>query len=265
MIRFLQAWANFIGSLILILIFGFVAYGLWGLYQHVMQRVNLEKEVGQLREELKIQSEENKALRSKNQELMREVERLRLANRLLKVDTRLAILDVLRQEGSPTEQNLRTTVVFQEVDSTGRPIAPRHQFTIDGDVLYIDAWVAKFQDQFVELGDEFRGGSICLFRRLFGENQKPSEGLVLDLEGDSPGAYREGREVSEFEREIWANFWKLANDPAQAEKRGLRAVHGEAVYMKLVPGTRYRIQLRSSDGLTILPEGEVISIGERAG
>ena len=46
----------------------------------------------------------------------------------------------------------------------------------------------------------------------------------------------------------------LANNPAMAQKVGVRAAHGEAPYQKLVPGKRYKVLLRASGGLTFVPE-----------
>jgi hypothetical protein len=60
--------------------------------------------------------------------------------------------------------------------------------------------------------------------------------------------------MSPVERDIWANFWEYANDPAKAKKAGVRAVHGEAPSIRLEPGKRYRVELRSSAGLSIVPE-----------
>ncbi len=59
--------------------------------------------------------------------------------------------------------------------------------------------------------------------------------------------------MTEFEKEIWDNFWTIANDPGLAEKKGIRAAHGEAVSMKAEKGKSYRIVLRASDGLSIVP------------
>jgi hypothetical protein len=117
-------------------------------------------------------------------------------------------------------------------------------------VVYVDSWVAKFADDYVEMGDPLRSTSICLFRRLFGEAQNPSDGFVLDPVGSRPTAYRNGGKMSDLEREIWSKFWEYANDPALAEEVGIRAIHGEAPYTKLVPGKRYKVNLRSSDGLS---------------
>ena len=61
-------------------------------------------------------------------------------------------------------------------------------------------------------------------------------------------------ELSELEREIWGKFWEYANDPVKAEKVGVRAAHGEAPYIKLMPGKRYKVTLRASGGLSLIPE-----------
>ncbi|MCS7238839.1 MAG: hypothetical protein NZ899_11305 [Thermoguttaceae bacterium] len=258
MFRFLQGLANLVGSLLTLLVVALLGYGAWTLYQRYAEGPLLREQVNKLAQQLEEKTRELEDLRQENLKLTRELEKLRLANRLLKVDNRVAIIDVLGQKGSAEEDTLETTFAFQEVDSDGRPISPRYQWSIKGDILYVDAWVAKFQDEFVELGDAVRGGSIYLFRRLFGEHQEPAQGFKLDPEGDLPTVYRSGKEISDFEKEIWANFWKLANDPKLAAEKGLRAIHGEAPYVKLIPGKRYRVQLRASDGLSIVPEGEII-------
>ena len=121
-------------------------------------------------------------------------------------------------------------------------------------MVYVDAWIVKFDDRLVETGDADHPASVCLFRRVFGESQQPKEGFVLDPVGSSPMAYRAGREMTDFEREIWARFWDYANDSSLASQHGIRAAHGEAPFMKLTPGKQYRVTLRSSGGLTIIPE-----------
>ncbi len=257
MIRLIEAFARLIGWLVTLALLAFIGWLGWNIYQGAFTTAHLQAKIKEL-------ETTNEELQKENKELKREIERLRVANRLLKVDTRVAILDVIEKTQSPQTGAVRTTFVFREVDSTGRPITPERKFTINGDILYVDAWVAKFQDEFVELGDPIRGSTIYLFRRLFGEDQRPSEGFVLDEEGSLPLAYRSQGEVSEFEKEIWEKFWFLANNPEEAARKGLRAVHGEAVYMKLEEGKRYRIQLRASDGLSIVPDGEILLPGRRA-
>jgi hypothetical protein len=72
--------------------------------------------------------------------------------------------------------------------------------------------------------------------------------------GSAPRAYARGGQVSNFERKIWDDFWVIANDPSRAEALGIRAAHGQAVSMKVQEGKSYRVELRASDGLSIVPD-----------
>jgi hypothetical protein len=183
----------------------------------------------------------------------REIQNLSLAVRLLKVDRRLAEVKVLDQttdaDGKP-----RTTLEFVEVNDAGEPLDSPRKITIDGDVVYIDAWVVKYDDKLVESGNPLGSTSICLFRRLFGENQKPVEGFQLDKVGAEPVVYRHGEQVSQDEQKIWAQFWDYANNPDLAESAGVRAAHGEAPSIKLREGKLYKVELRASGGLSIVAE-----------
>jgi hypothetical protein len=183
-----------------------------------------------------------------------EIVRLNAVVKLLKVDHRVAQIIVLDQGPTQDKNAVSTRIRFAEVDAAGSPIGEPQEFTIKGDVAYVDAWVVKFKDEFVEKADALRGTSICIFRRLFGEHQAPEDGFSLDPVGSRPAAYSHGHEMTELEREIWSTFWDIANDPNQADKLGVRAAHGEAPSIKLVKGRKYKIDLRASGGLTITPE-----------
>jgi hypothetical protein len=184
----------------------------------------------------------------------REIQQLQTALRLLKVDHRVAVIDVLKQTGSKESKDLRTQFAFTELDAKGNPLDKARAFTVDGDLAYIDSLVVKFTDEAVETADPLRSTSLCLFRRVFGENQKPADGFALDAVGAQPARYRDGREPPEFEKELWRKFWDYASNPEEARKKGIRAAHGEAPFQKLVPGKRYRVLLRSSGGLTFEPD-----------
>jgi len=213
-----------------------------------------ELEVKRLGDELTESHQQIDRLELELEAKQREIERLSTAVRLLKVDHRVAQIDVLSQEGSAQNGDLVTRFSFVEVDGAGKPLEEPRTFSIKGDLVYVDSWVVKFTDDYVEMGDPLRSTSICLFRRLFGETQKPSEGFVLDAVGSQPAAYRNGGRMSELEQEIWSKFWEYANDPAKAHKVGVRAAHGEAPFQKLVPGKRYKVILRASGGLSFIPE-----------
>ena len=200
---------------------------------------------------------------AKNQELTqlgedleakrKEVQRLETALKLLKVEHRIGRIEVVSQEGSRQTEDLATQFSFVEVDRQGNPMDEPRRFSIAGDVVYLDAWVIKFTDDYVERGDLLRSTSVCMFRRIFGEAQRPVDGFELDPVGAQPTAYRTG-EPSEFEQELWSEFWSYANDPEKAKTKGVRAMHGEAPSIKLMPGKSYRVQLRASGGLSVVPE-----------
>ncbi len=181
------------------------------------------------------------------------IEQLNLSMSLLKVDQRIAEITVIRQEQDATGI-LQTEFTFQEVDTDGRSLDVPRSFQIAGDLLYVDFWVIKFEDKFVEMADLDRASSICLFRRLFGEFQEPHDGFTLDQVGMRPLAYG-SRRPTEFERQLWQEFWTIANNRPRALELGIRAAHGEAVSARLQPGQKYRVQLRASGGLSIVPCG----------
>ena len=121
-------------------------------------------------------------------------------------------------------------------------------------MIYVDAWVIKYEDRFVESGDPLRSMSVCIFRRIFGESQEPRAGFVIDSVGSTPAAYRTGGTMTDSEREIWSKFWEYANNPVLAGRAGIRAAHGEAPSIKLMLRKRYRILLRASAGLENVTE-----------
>lgn len=183
------------------------------------------------------------------------VEELELSLWLLKVDHRLARVTVLDQGPSPdAPERFTTRVRFQEMDETGEPAGPAREITIDGKVLYVEGLVIKFSDEYVEGGDALRGSSVALFKRVFSENQAPNEGVQLDQPRTHPLPHRGDQLPDPFYDDLWGRFWDYANDPELAASKGVRAIHGEAPSIELREGKTYRIELRSSGGLSIKVE-----------
>jgi len=251
MLRFLSTLTQFMISVLVLALVALVGVGGWFGYRAYDARQRAAEAIQQ-----KLADQEAQIARLENDLAARlaQIESLETANRLLKVDHRIAQLDVLSQQGTAEAGDLVTRVAFVEVDEHGKPLDRARVFNVAGDVVYIDAWVVKFSDEYVEQGDALRSTSICLFRRLFGESQQPKDGFELDPVGARPAAYGLGKEVSPMEKDLWSRFWQYANDPATARKAGVRAAHGEAPSIKLMPGRRYKILLRASGGLTIAAE-----------
>jgi hypothetical protein len=188
-------------------------------------------------------------------EKQRAIEALEFAKSLLEVSHRVARIEVLAQQAPPEAlERVRTTVRFTELGPDGASLAPGQELTIEGKTLYVESLVIQFEDRYVEQGDALRGTSLCFFKRLFGENQSPSEGPPLDAAGQQPLAYGGDTTLDPVHRALWQRFWDYANDPALAREVGVRALQGEAPFIEARPGKTYRLDLRASGGLVIQAE-----------
>lgn len=186
-------------------------------------------------------------LELENQSLQKRIEFLRERERVARVH----VLEQIADSAAPGGK--QTTIRFEELNSDGAPLGAPREFTIDGDLLYVDAQVIKFEDAFLEEHELERGTTLLLFRRLFGEFQAPAEGFALDTLPRPPRGYSAEEGTDAFAAELWDNFWEYANRPEVLERTGVRAMHGEAPYIRLEKGRSYQVELRSSDGLTIRP------------
>jgi hypothetical protein len=263
---------SLIRTMLAVVIVGGVVFAGWYGYSYVTgqrddraeQAVRLakyERELTEANEQLnRVKSEldaklvEIEGLHEDIKEKEKEIERLDTALRLIKVTHRVARLSVIDQGPDNDTGELYSTVEFVELDEQGTPIGEPRQFRVKGDVVYIDTWLVKFEDKYIEQADLERSTSLVLFRRLFGEEQEPSEGYSLDAVGEQPQVYSSGGEMSEFEQKIWNDFWNIANNPQTAAELGIRAAHGDAPPIKLKKGLVYKILLRASDGLSIIPD-----------
>jgi uncharacterized coiled-coil protein SlyX len=269
--KFMQSVAilnSAVRTLIGLVVMGAVALGGWFGYSTYYEKdLAIEKASSELalaRTDLErknaLLEEKEKTIDSLNVEVQQkqhEIERLDIAMRLLKVDHRVARLSVIDQAADSESGQLVSLVEFQELNDEGMPIGSPKQFRIPGDLIYVDAWVVKFDDKYVEEAEIDRNSSLVLFRRIFGEHQKPLEGFSLDEAGERPTVYGRGDKMSELEKKIWGDFWNVASDEKKQAELGIRAAHGEAPSVKVQKGKSYRLEIRSSAGLTITNEGEI--------
>jgi outer membrane murein-binding lipoprotein Lpp len=185
--------------------------------------------------------------------LNQEVEKLETSVALLKVRRRVARLTAIDQKKDEATGKLRSLVEFVELNDEGNPLETPRQFEIPGDEVYVDGWLVKFDDEYVESADLERGTSLLLFKRLFGNDQKPDDGYPLDQHGAAPKAYARGGKMSDFEKGIFDDFWSIANDKTKAEEKGIRAIHGLAGYIKVQPGQKYTVELGSTGDVSVIP------------
>jgi hypothetical protein len=188
--------------------------------------------------------------------LEQDKQRLEAYLKILKHIDRRARVEVLRQ-AKDQHGDLQSTIRFTEIDDTGKPVSASREITLPGQEVYFDTLVIKFDDHFVEQGDPVKGRALMLFRRVFSSTMRAEDGFVIDREGQAPEVYAEGQDLSGFEKDLWKRFWELANNEQLAREHGVRAIHGDAPYMRLEPERVYEVSLRSTGEVIITPGSQL--------
>ncbi len=253
--------------LLTVLIAGLVAAGYWGFLEYSKRDRLLAAQEAEIRSASAKLSSLQANLDRKQLEiesLQQHVEKLQTSMHLLKTDQRLARINVLSIQRNDKGRAIASELEFVELSPHGDNLSAPKKFKLPGDVIYIDNWIVKFDDSYTEKGDVERGTSLCLFRRIFSEEQSPNEGFSLDEVGMRPQAYARGGRLSDFETKLWSEFWEFSNDAKKASDMGIRAANGEAVSVKVREGKSYAISLRASDGLSIKPIADESNAGTRA-
>lgn len=164
---------------------------------------------------------------------------------------RVAHIQVLDQQVAPDGEVLWTDLLFIELDDDGSELA-HQQFTLPGDVLFVDAWSVKFHHEDVADGHPLRGQTLVLLRRLYSDRMAPIDGYPIDVPGAIPPGYATS-EHGEFEKLVWEHFWELAMDPAAAAAMGVRVAQGEAVYKPVRAGRVYELIVDAAGGMSLTP------------
>ncbi len=253
---------------LLALIIGALGYAGWFTYSNYIgpshkakkALADLEQATADLNE-LKVAYDSQQVKLSETKEELKvtkiQKERLETSLKLLKVDRRLANLSVTKV-GKNEEDQPYFDVSFVEVDSYGEPVTPPREFRLKGDTVHVDCLVCKFEDQYVEQEDELRNASLCIFNKIYGNLDGLDGGYSLDRADESgnvsaPGIYHSGAGMTEFEEQIWGDFWEIANDRERQEELGIRANHGEVTYLKVREGKVYQVEVRASGGMALRP------------
>ncbi len=176
-----------------------------------------------------------------------ENEKLHVSMSLLKIDRRVAQVTVTKK-GIDENGQKYLDVTFSEVDKEGNVIGSSREFTLLGHSFFVDCWLAQFEDQYIEQADPLRGASIFTFKRIYGDDMKPSDGFSLDDFSKPAGIYAQS-EASDFANQIWEDFGNVCNDQTRQNELGIRAVYGQANYVPPVEGQTYEITVRASGGV----------------
>jgi hypothetical protein len=119
------------------------------------------------------------------------------------------------------------------------------QFTVEGDVIHFDALIVSFGDKMVMDG---RQKALYLWRRVYGEDQAPSAGCLIEEPGKEPKRYEALLSRLRLpEREMfWTAIWDLANNPDKLRQYDIKAVYGNVVYTQLRPGLIYVFKISAA-------------------
>jgi hypothetical protein len=166
-------------------------------------------------------------------------------------ESRVAEILVTEQKPDPATGALMTTLLFVEYTKGDQSLPPK-SFTVEGKHAHVDAMVIKFEHDFVTKGDPLRGHSIALFTRIYGDKQPPANAWQIDRSGDVPEIYRDADpRITEFEQNLWRDFWRLAEDESYRKEKGVRVATGQGVWGMFEPGKLYRITLETDGGLNL--------------
>jgi hypothetical protein len=233
---------NSVRTLLILVFLGVFGYVGWlGYAKYVRPGFEAER----MRREMEV-------LQARFEEQGKQLVKTRTALKLVKIDHRRATIKVVDKGLDEATQIPWFDVEFTELSPDGIPISQPRNFRLKGTMLWVDAWVVKFEDKYVEDADELRGGSLCVFKGLWGDlDERDERKLLDDAEADVETAYGPLNNRSDLEKKIWTDFWRIANDPGLQKEMGIRGNHGQVNYLQVEKGTVYEINLRASDGLTI--------------
>ena len=248
-----------IRTMLMVAVAGGVGYGGWFGYNNYVKPSRDAKQALADLASLQTQFEEqNLELVNTRGELVdtrREKEKLETSLKLIKVDRRMANVEVL-EKGEDDDGNAFLEVRFSEIDRDGNVVGAPRDFTLAGDKLFVDCWIVSFEDNYVEQADALRSASLCVFKSIYGDVDGPTGAMSLDQDtvstGQPPGIYNDEAK-NEFEQQIWNDFWSVSNDPQKQKELGIRASYGQANYVLAEEGRTYQVQLRASGGASLKP------------
>jgi len=118
-------------------------------------------------------------------------------------------------------------------------------FVVRGDIIYFDALIVKFTNEYVKDGTE---RALYLWRRIYGETTTPANGDAIEIPGTAPERYYTITESLHLKnRDIfWEAIWELANEPTRLSDYGVQAVFGNAIYTRMQPGKVYIFKISAS-------------------
>jgi hypothetical protein len=181
---------------------------------------------------------------------MQETRMLKKIVERLSADTRAAEVLVTKSELDEKSGEILTTIKFLEYDTQGQPLLPKY-FTFKGNVIQFQSLVIRFADKLVRAGDKLKGKSAFLFMKAFILDGAETQEFEITKAYEIPPGYKISDSKSEFETELWREFWKYALDPQARERAGIKNAQLEAPGTMFLPGSVYTLHIEHDGGLRI--------------
>lgn len=172
------------------------------------------------------------------------------------LQTAIANIGAERQIGyakiiSQTEVDGKTITKLKFVETDKDDMLKRvleKEYEIEGDVIYFDALIVKFDKQLVMDGKE---RALYLWRRVYSDKMRPEDGFAIEAQGDEPKRYAEiCSKLKIRDKELfWKEIWELADDEQSLAEYGISAIYGNVVYRKVRPGLIYVFKISATGNL----------------
>jgi len=172
--------------------------------------------------------------------------------RRLSASRRVAQIDVIDQRPDQRGQAV-SAIVWHEIGRDGVLSDPQ-TVEVVGELMYVEAAVIKFDHDSVAKGDPDKGGTVAVFRRIFGDRQIAA--LAPDLNQATHPTATGNVPDKPFEVRLWDLFWRLMGDPKLAEQYGVRVAQCEAPAVRIKPGQVWEVALDAAGGLNLRLIGE---------
>jgi hypothetical protein len=168
----------------------------------------------------------------------------------LSADSRAAQVLVTKSELNEKSGKILTTIKFLEYDAQGKTL-PAKYFTFQGNVIQFQSLVIRFEDKFVRRADKLRGKSAYFFMKAFVLDGAKTQEFEITKTQEIPAGYKVPNIRSEFETELWRDFWKYALDLKARERAGIKNAQLEAPGSMFLPGSIYTLHIEHDGGFRI--------------
>lgn len=170
-------------------------------------------------------------------DLLRDNQQLKEGISNLTRENQIGYAKVLAQENR--DGQIYTRLLFVETDRND-PLKRvlEKEYEIIGDLVHFDALMVKFDGSLVLDGRE---RSLYLWRRVYGETMTPQAGFAIETPESEPKRYADicAKLSLEDRKLFWDEIWQLSNNPDALASLGIRAIYGNVVYQRIMPGLIY--------------------------